>query len=33
VRLTRIGELTREPEVVLVRDGRAEPMPGGFSHF
>ena len=30
---TRIGELTVEPEVVLIRDGRREAMPGGFSHF
>ena len=30
---TRIGELTREPDVVLIRDGRWEPMPAGFSHF
>ena len=31
--ITRVGELTKEPEVFLVRDGRTEPMPGGFSHF
>ena len=30
---TRVGELTRESDVVLVRDGRRQPMPGGFSHF
>ena len=33
VPLTRIGELTRDPEVVLVRGDRREPMPSGFSHF
>jgi thiamine monophosphate kinase len=31
--LTRIGELTREPEVVLLRDGRREPLPSGYVHF
>ena len=31
--LTRIGELTVGPEIVLVRDGRQEPLPAGFSHF
>jgi thiamine-monophosphate kinase len=31
--VTRIGELTAEPDVVLVRDGRAEPLPSGFTHF
>lgn len=33
VAIVRIGELTAEPEVVLVRAGRREPLPGGFSHF
>ncbi|MFN7978845.1 MAG: thiamine-phosphate kinase [Vicinamibacterales bacterium] len=31
--LTMIGALTREPDVVLVRDGVAAPLPGGFEHF
>lgn len=31
--LTPIGVLTREPDVVLVRDGVAAPLPGGFEHF
>ena len=31
--IARIGELTPEPEIVLVRQGRREPLPGGFSHF
>lgn len=30
---TPIGVLTREPEVVLVRDGVAAPLPAGFEHF
>ena len=29
----RIGVLTREPEVVLLRNGAAEPLPPGFVHF
>src|SRR5213078_2902505 len=33
VSLTRIGSLTAEPGVFLVRDGSAEPLPGGFVHF
>ena len=33
VPITRIGEITSEREVLLVRDGRAEPLPGGFVHF
>ena len=33
VRFTRIGELTADPAVVLVRDGRHEPLPAGFAHF
>ena len=33
VPITRIGELTKEPEVVLLREGRSEPLPAGFSHF
>jgi thiamine-monophosphate kinase len=31
--VTRIGALTKAPEIVLLRDGRAEPMPAGFVHF
>jgi len=33
VPVTCIGELTAAPDVVLVRDGRAEPLPQGFAHF
>ena len=33
VPLTRIGEVTAERGVVLVRDGRPEPLPAGFVHF
>jgi thiamine-monophosphate kinase len=33
VRITRIGELTREPTVGLARGGRLEPLPAGFVHF
>ncbi len=33
VPITRIGELTADPAVVLVRDGRTEPLPAGFVHF
>jgi thiamine-monophosphate kinase len=31
--VTRIGELTTEPAVRLVRGGREEPLPRGFVHF
>lgn len=31
--ITRIGEITRERETVLRRDGAGEPLPMGFSHF
>jgi thiamine-monophosphate kinase len=31
--VTRIGQLTREPALGIVRDGAAEPMPAGFVHF
>jgi thiamine-monophosphate kinase len=31
--LTRIGELTRAKDMVLIRDGRADRLPSGFSHF
>ena len=33
VAVTRIGALTRETDVVLLRDGAAEPLPAGFVHF
>ena len=33
VAVTRIGELTAAPDVVLVRNGRAEELPAGFVHF
>jgi thiamine-monophosphate kinase len=31
--VTRIGRLTGAPELAVVRNGAAEPMPGGFVHF
>ncbi|HEX9367883.1 MAG TPA: thiamine-phosphate kinase [Vicinamibacterales bacterium] len=31
--ITRIGQLTREPQTVMMRDGIAEPLPAGFVHF
>jgi thiamine-monophosphate kinase len=31
--LTRIGVLTRSPELVLTRDGHDQPWPAGFEHF
>ncbi len=33
VRLTRIGELTKERGLVVERGGAAEPLPAGFVHF
>ena len=33
VAVTRIGTLTREPDMILTRNGAAEPMPAGFVHF
>lgn len=33
VPVTRIGELTADPSVGLLRDGRLEPLPAGFVHF
>jgi thiamine-monophosphate kinase len=33
VPITRIGELTADTPVVLVRDGKPEPLPRGFVHF
>jgi thiamine-monophosphate kinase len=31
--VTRIGAVTKEPDVLLRRDGRDEPLPQGFHHF
>jgi thiamine-monophosphate kinase len=31
--LTRIGELTADPAIVLMREGAASQMPSGFAHF
>ncbi len=33
VTFTRIGDLTKDPAVVLVRDGRDNQLPRGFVHF
>ena len=33
VRFTRIGELTTDVSAVLLRDGRPEALPAGYSHF
>jgi thiamine-monophosphate kinase len=33
VPMTRIGELTKEPQTVIIRDGVPEPLPQGFVHF
>ena len=33
VPLTRIGVITREPDVVLRRDGADTPLPDGYEHF
>ena len=33
LRLTRIGELTRERGLIVERGGAIEPLPGGFVHF
>jgi thiamine-monophosphate kinase len=33
VAVTRIGEITADRDIVLVRDGRPEPLPAGFVHF
>ena len=31
--ITRIGELTAAPPIVLLRNGSAEELPAGFTHF
>jgi len=31
--LTRVGELTRSTDMLLIRDGRPDRLPAGFSHF
>mgnify|MGYP003577393098 CR=1 FL=1 len=31
--VVQIGELTPAPDLVLMRNGVAEPLPGGFTHF
>lgn len=31
--LTRIGELTADPAILMSRNGRTEQMPAGFTHF
>jgi thiamine-monophosphate kinase len=31
--LTRIGELTRDPALMVLRNGSPEPLPYGFTHF
>jgi hypothetical protein len=31
--ITRIGELTADRSVGLLRNGRLEPLPSGFVHF
>ena len=31
--VTRIGEVTADRSVGLLRDGRLEPLPAGFVHF
>jgi len=33
VPITGIGELTAEPGIGLIRNGRVEPLPAGFAHF
>jgi thiamine-monophosphate kinase len=33
VRITRIGELTASPAILVKRDAATEPMPDGFTHF
>jgi thiamine-monophosphate kinase len=31
--VTHVGQLTKDPEIVLLRDGVPEPLPRGFVHF
>jgi thiamine-monophosphate kinase len=33
VPITRIGELTRDTDLIVLRDRRPEPLPQGFAHF
>jgi thiamine-monophosphate kinase len=33
LQITRIGELTRDTSIELVREGRGDALPAGFSHF
>jgi thiamine-monophosphate kinase len=33
LRITRIGELTASPAILVKRDATTEPLPGGFTHF
>jgi thiamine-monophosphate kinase len=33
VAITRVGELTSDGRIQLLRDGRSDPMPFGYSHF
>jgi thiamine-monophosphate kinase len=33
VAITRVGELTAAPELILMNGGRREPLPEGFVHF
>jgi thiamine-monophosphate kinase len=33
VPFVRVGELTKPPGLLVVRDGRSEPLPEGFQHF
>jgi thiamine-monophosphate kinase len=33
VPITRIGELTSAPAILLKTDGTSEPLPSGFAHF
>ncbi|MEO5896728.1 MAG: thiamine-phosphate kinase [Vicinamibacterales bacterium] len=33
VPLTRVGELTRDTALIVLRDNRPEPLPQGFTHF
>ena len=33
VPITRIGELTASPAILVKRDAATEPLPDGFTHF